>query len=58
MGDLDDVVTGEMSVEINWDDGDRPAIPLAQITAMPDVDEDTQQAIADWYYWIDSGYQF
>ena len=57
MGDLDDC-TGEMLVEINWDDGERLAIPLAQITAMPDVDEDTQQAIADWHYWIDSGYQF
>ena len=48
----------DMFVEIDWGEGDRLAIPLAQISAVPDTDEDTQQAIADWHYWIDSGYQF
>ncbi len=30
------------------------AIPLAQIEGIG-VDEDTEQAIADWRYWVDSG---
>lgn len=48
----------EMFVEINWDEEDRLAIPLDQISAVPDTDEDTQEAITDWHYWIERGYQF
>jgi hypothetical protein len=46
----------EMFVEIEWD-GDRLAVPLSQLEA-PEADEQTQQAIADWHYWVDRGYEF
>jgi hypothetical protein len=43
----------EMFVEIYYED-DVLSIPLAQIEAI-DVDEETQQAIGDWHYWVRSG---
>ncbi len=46
----------EMFVEIAWE-GDTLAVPLIQLEA-PDADEDTQQAIADWHYWVNQGYEF
>ena len=33
------------------------AVPLMQLAAQ-DMDEDTQQAIADWHYWVNQGYEF
>jgi Calcium binding len=46
----------EMFVEIEWD-GDTLAVPLIQLEAL-DANTDTQQAIADWHYWVDQGYGF
>ncbi|WP_416668733.1 calcium-binding protein [Egbenema bharatensis] len=46
----------EMFVEIEWE-GDTLAVPLIQLEA-PEADEETQQAIADWHYWVDQGYEF
>ncbi len=46
----------EMFVEIEWDN-DVLAVPLIQLDA-PDADEETQQAIADWHYWVNQGYEF
>ncbi|MEO0457531.1 MAG: calcium-binding protein [Cyanobacteria bacterium P01_A01_bin.114] len=46
----------EMFVEIDWDE-DTLAVPLAQLEA-PEADEETQQAIADWHYWVNRGYEF
>jgi hypothetical protein len=46
----------EMFVEIAWD-GDTLAIPLIQLEA-PEADEKIQQAIADWHYWVNQGYEF
>jgi hypothetical protein len=46
----------EMFVEIDWD-GDTLAVPLIQLNA-PEADEETQQAIADWHYWVNQGYEF
>ena len=45
-----------MLVDIAWD-GDRLAVPLIQLEA-PDLDAETQQAIADWHYWVNQGYEF
>ena len=45
----------EMFVLIPW----RPhqlAIPLMQLEGI-DVDEETQQAIEDWHYWVNRGYK-
>lgn len=46
----------EMFVEIEWD-GDTLAVPLIQIEATG-VEQQTQQAIADWHYWVNQGYEF
>lgn len=46
----------EMFVEINWED-DTLAVPLIQLEAL-EADEETQQAIADWHYWVNQGYEF
>ena len=32
------------------------AVPLMQLEGV-DVDEETQQAIEDWHYWVDRGYE-
>jgi hypothetical protein len=45
----------EMFVLIRW----RPheiAVPLMQVEGIQ-VDKDTEQAIADWHYWVQRGYQ-
>jgi Calcium binding len=45
----------EMFVLIRW----RPhelAVPLMQVEGIQ-VDEDTQQAMEDWHYWVQRGYQ-
>ena len=45
----------EMFVLTRW----RPhelAVPLMQVEGIQ-VDEDTQQAIEDWRYWVERGYQ-
>jgi Calcium binding len=41
----------EMFVEIAGVEGDTRIIPLSQITA-PDANAKTQEAIADWRYWV------
>lgn len=46
----------EMFVEIEWE-GDTLAVPLIQIEAT-EADEGTQQAVADWHYWVNQGYEF
>lgn len=46
----------EMFVEIAWD-GDTLAVPLIQLEAS-EADHKTQQAIADWHYWVNQGYEF
>ncbi len=46
----------EMFVAVRW--GKRTlAIPLAQLEGV-DVDDQTKEAIEDWHYWVDEGYEF
>jgi len=33
------------------------AVPLAQLQAI-EADKMTRQAVADWHYWIQQGYEF
>jgi hypothetical protein len=46
----------DMFVLIQWK-GDQLAVPLMQLEGVQ-VDEETQQAIEDWRYWVDRGYEF
>jgi hypothetical protein len=45
----------DMLVDVAYDDDSIPT-PLREISA-PDADPDTQEAIADWHYWIAMGYE-
>ncbi len=46
----------DMFVEIQWQDRSL-AVPLSQLEGIA-VDDDTEEAIGDWHYWINSGYGF
>ncbi len=46
----------EMFVAIRWEQRTL-AVPLSQLEGSG-VDEQTQQAIGDWHYWIQRGYEF
>ncbi|WP_416668157.1 calcium-binding protein [Egbenema bharatensis] len=45
----------EMFVVIRWMEREL-AVPLVQIEGV-DVDDETEEAIADWHYWMEQGYQ-
>jgi hypothetical protein len=45
----------EMFVLIRWEQEDL-AVPLAQLKPV-EAGEQTVQAVEDWHYWIDQGYQ-
>ncbi len=46
----------EMFVLIRWKTH-QLAVPLMQLEGIQ-VDEETQQAIEDWRYWVERGYEF
>lgn len=46
----------EMFVEIEWG-GRTMGAPLSQLEAI-EADNEMEQAIADWHYWVARGYQF
>ncbi|UBF30343.1 calcium-binding protein (plasmid) [Kovacikia minuta CCNUW1] len=45
----------EMFVLIRWVDREL-AVPLVQLEGI-DVDDETEEAIADWHYWMARGYE-
>jgi hypothetical protein len=46
----------EMFVEIEWEK-ETLAVPLMQLTPVK-PDDDTEEAVADWHYWVEQGYEF
>jgi len=46
----------EMFVKTRWDRRTL-AIPLSQIKAVAPTDKDTKDAIEDWHYWVNQGYE-
>jgi len=52
----EDICTSDMLVLIRWQ-GPNMAVPLSQLTAL-NPDESTNEAIADWHYWVSQGYLF
>jgi hypothetical protein len=44
----------EMFVLIEWADRGF-GVPLAQLKGL-DIDSETEEAIADWHYWVERGY--
>ena len=51
----DDECQHEMFVLIRWKSR-KLAVPLSQLEGLQ-VDEETEQAIGDWHYWADRGYE-
>lgn len=47
----------EMFVEIRWEKR-MLAIPLAQVQPVTQTDADTKEAVEDWHYWMNCGYEF
>lgn len=47
----------EMFVTIRWKKEDL-AVPLSQLQPVGPIDHKTRQAIEDWHYWVDMGYDF
>jgi len=45
----------EMFVEIEWS-GRTFGVPLSQLEGI-EVDENTEEAISDWHYWVGRGYR-
>jgi hypothetical protein len=46
----------EMFVTVTWEDRTL-AVPLAQLEALR-ADKATRQAMEDWHYWVEQGYEF
>ena len=46
----------EMFVTIRWDD-DELAVPLSQLKVIK-ADDETREALEDWHYWVEQGYEF
>jgi len=53
---IEDYSNMEMYVEISWNDR-QFGVPLWQLKPIG-ADEETAQAIADWHYWKNRGYEF
>jgi Calcium binding len=52
----DDECEHEMFVMTRWK-GRTGAVPLSQLAGVG-VDDLTEQAVGDWHYWVNSGYEF
>src|SRR5271170_4204666 len=46
----------EMFITVPWEKRTL-AVPLAQLEAIQ-ADKATQQALGDWHYWVEQGYEF
>ena len=46
----------EMFVRVKWQ-GRELGVPLAQL-GVAEADEATQEAVEDWHYWVNRGYEF
>jgi hypothetical protein len=46
----------EMFVTVDWMEREM-GVPLAQLEPV-EVSSDTEEAVADWHYWVGRGYQF
>ena len=47
----------EMFVEVQWDNR-KLVIPLVQVQPLADSEVNTNEAVADWHYWVNRGYEF
>lgn len=52
----EDECAHEMFVTIRWEK-EGLAVPLSQLEPISHTDERTKQAVADWHYWVQMGYE-
>ncbi|MGB7760666.1 MAG: calcium-binding protein [Bryobacteraceae bacterium] len=52
----EDACSADMLVQIRWQ-GRKMAVPLSQLAVIAS-DESTEEAIADWHYWVAQSYLF
>ena len=52
---LENDCLNEMFVEIEWSSRTF-GVPLSQLKGI-EVDENTEEAISDWHYWVERGYR-
>lgn len=57
LADADDC-EHEIFVMARWGVKKQLAIPLAQLKPASDADEATVQAVEDWHYWVNQGYEY
>lgn len=53
---LEDECEREMFVTIRWE-REGLAVPLSQLQVIH-ADDQTKEAVEDWHYWVNRGYQF
>lgn len=46
----------EMFVAVRWENRNL-AVPLSQLSPTSSTDSETKQAVADWHYWVEQGYE-
>lgn len=47
----------EMFVTIRWEK-EGLAVPLSQLKPIAATEEQTKQAVVDWHYWVQMGYEY
>ena len=57
LADADDC-EHEIFVMTRWDVKSQLAVPLAQLKPASDAYEATVQAVEDWHYWVNQGYEY
>jgi hypothetical protein len=53
----DEECAHEVFVTIRWEK-DGLAVPLSQLKPIATTDQQTKQAVEDWHYWVEMGYDF
>jgi len=53
----EDECQNEMFVMIRWE-RDGLAVPLSQLISIKSTDRQTREAVEDWHYWVQMGYEF
>ncbi len=48
----------EIFVVTRWKVKSRLSVPLAQLKPASSTDDATRQAVEDWHYWVQQGYEF
>ena len=54
----DDECWHDMLVMIRWQHQGKLAVPLSQLEPSSDAGAATIQAVEDWHYWVQQGYEF